>query len=198
MAMPPPPSGPATLDESTRVAIAPIDYSDVIPHHTRAAVRAPVGDTLREIARDSLLLDVDAECRPRECALRQARDAEAEFLLDMRVTLADRDYAIAIVVLAADDGRELARADGLCRLCAQAELLAEIATQLATLEATLGPEPVEPPVVPNRTFDRLDHATTPRPGMKIAGWRPGCRLHHRLPRRRRDHHGHRGRIAARP
>ncbi|MFO7563800.1 MAG: hypothetical protein R6X02_14235 [Enhygromyxa sp.] len=140
-----PPADPAFAEQSparvasepTRVAIAPTAYSSVIPQHTRDAVRAVLGEAVQKIANNPLLLDVDAECRARECVLRQARDAHAEYLLELRLTLEQRDYAIEIEVIAAADGRRLARVEGVCRLCAQAELLAEIATQVMTLQEAL-------------------------------------------------------------
>ena len=134
------------------IAIAPIVYSTTIPAHTRDAVHATVIEAVQDLARNALLLDVDAECRTRECALRQARDAQAEFLLELVITVDQRDFAIEIVVLAVADGRQLTEASGQCRLCAQAELLSAIAAQLASLELAIErasiPRVVEQPSEP--------------------------------------------------
>lgn len=133
-------SARATVDEKPRIAIAPIGYSDTIPDHTRMAVHATVSDAVKTFAHRALVLDVDADCRTRECALRQARDANAEFLLELGITVDQRDYEIEMVVLAVSDGRLLTESSGECPLCAQAELLVEITAQVASLEAMLDQE----------------------------------------------------------
>lgn len=177
----PEPAEPVARAESTsvepmRVAIAPTVYSSVIPHHTRVAVRAVLGEAVQQIARNTLLLDVDAECRSSECVLRQARDAQAQLLVEMHLTLEQRDYAIEIVVIEARNGRPLARAEGMCRLCAQAELLAEVAAQVMSLQETLEPgaEPAESPT--NAEPQQPPPQQQPRarthnqPGLRSVGW----------------------------
>jgi hypothetical protein len=167
---------------ATRVAIAPIDYSEVIPAHTRVAVYAAVDEAVQSTTRNALILDVDDECRTRACALRQARDANAEFLLELRVTVDDRDYTIDIVVIAASDEREVAESTAVCKLCGQAELLAVVSAQVAPLANTLeetSEHADEAP--PRRVDDRLDnldprvrdtlgHASRPGSGLRTGGW----------------------------
>jgi hypothetical protein len=177
MAWLPPVGGSAnSVSQPTRVAIAPIAYSNVIPQHTRDAVRAVVGEAVQKISTNSLLLDVDAECRTRECVLRQAKDAHAEFLLELRLTLEQRDYAIEIVMLAASEGRPLARVEGVCRLCAQAELLSEIAAQVMTLQDSLESHAVGHPEAHVEEAAADDHVPArpprvgPRPGLMTGGW----------------------------
>lgn len=174
--VPPTASARATLDEKPRIAIAPIGYSATIPDHTRMAVHATVTDAVKTFAHSALVLDVDADCRTRECALRQARDANAEFLLELGITVDQRDYEIEMVVLAVSDGRLLTESSGECRLCAQAELLVEITAQVASLEATLDDElrPVaslgsEPPS--SRALSHFEPASERRPSnLEIGGW----------------------------
>jgi hypothetical protein len=177
MAWLPPAGGTAnSVSQPTRVAIAPIAYSNVIPHHTRDAVRAVLGEAVQKIATNSLLLDVDAECRTRECVLRQARDAHAELLLELRLTLEQRDYAIEIVMLEASEGRPLAKVEGVCRLCAQAELLSEIAAQVMSLQESLEAQPVARSEVQVEEAAGDDYLPArprhvgPRPGLMTAGW----------------------------
>jgi hypothetical protein len=166
---------PQIVTKDTRIAIAPIAYSNTIPNHMRVAVHATVVEAVQGIAQSALLLDVDAECPTRVCALRQARDAHAEFLLELMLSVDERDYAIEIVVLAAQDGRPVSEASGACRLCAQAELLAAIAAQVAALEGTFENVPtIGAPMVPFEPvpLDRepIEPAEPPRVGLKISGW----------------------------
>jgi hypothetical protein len=163
---------PQLVRTDTRIAIAPIAYSNSIPHHMRVAVHATMLEAVQGIAQSALLLDVDAECPTRVCALRQARDAHAEYLLELVLSVDERDYAIEILVIAANDGRQLTEASGACKLCAQAELLAAIAAQVAALEGTFEElSAVESPTVPlEREPEPIDRAEPPRVGRKIGGW----------------------------
>lgn len=168
---------PRTRTTKPRIAIAPIVYSTTIPEHTKVAVHATVTEAVQSMTRSALLLDVDAECRTRQCALRQARDADAELLLELTLTLDQRDYAIEVVVLAADDGRQLTESSGECRLCAQAELLVEIAAQLTSLEAAIEREPAHSPPHAGSPAPELAPARSPIAGaevrsrrLEIGGW----------------------------
>ncbi|HLT37209.1 MAG TPA: hypothetical protein VK034_13025 [Enhygromyxa sp.] len=136
-------------------------------------MRAALGDAIHQTVQNALLLEVDAECRTRECALRQARDADAEFLLEMTLTFEHRDYAIEIVVIDPADGRPLAEIDEMCRMCAQAELLARIATQVERLRPTLDsaaalPPDEQPPDDPALRPEERRPAS--RPGLRTGGW----------------------------
>lgn len=164
-----------TVDDRPRIAIAPIAYSATIPDHTRMAVHATVTEAVKSFAQSALVLDVDAECQTRKCALRQARDADAEFLLELLLTVDERDYTIEMVVVAANDGRQLTESTGQCRLCAQAELLVEIAAQVASLDAALEREgPAPSPVIEQPMDDGPARFEPPperrRARMEIGGW----------------------------
>lgn len=127
-----------------RVLVLPIRFTGKLSAADRRQLEGDVLDGLRraefEVIEGAELDGIPArelECDTPACGRRLAERSRADYLVQARVVIKDRDYALKLSLVDGSSGEQVAQTEGGCEICGIAEASSLVSSGAATLRTKL-------------------------------------------------------------
>ncbi len=139
-----PASDAAPAEPGGAIGVLPLRLAGELPPAFLEQLQARVPEGLGRGGREVVALELAGDCDA-PCRVRAAEAAHARWIVTATVTARDRDFELALALLDARDGRELAATTATCEVCAVAEVGDMLADRAAVLGAKLDALATAPP-----------------------------------------------------